>query len=212
MEGKPTGFVMQPLTQTDLVVSLSQMVKQKCPQVDLLVGIVEKNETKKVFEITVPLAAKLGQDLKDICCLFVHQSGSDKWRVLTTHGNVQILAAGKDFEVSICHNHQTPQETPILRQLTVLRNGLMSQSLGLPRVIDIPYSKIQGNVLLCGDFSIWNPISLLALREIFIVNGASSVVFVTPVIDSGRYRKLAQKGCNIVRLHPPEETQIGLIH
>ena len=36
--------------------------------------------------------------------------------------------------------------------------------------------------------------------------------FVTPVIESGRYRKLAQKGCNIVRLRPPEETQIGLVH
>ncbi len=177
MEGVKAGIVMKPLTLTDLVVPLSQMVEQKCPQVDLLVGVVGKNETKKVFEIIVTLAAKLGQNLKDICCLFAYQSGSDKWKVLTTHGNAQILAAGKDFEVNVCHNHQTPQETPILRQLIVLRNGLMSQSIGLFKTIDVPYSKIRGNVLLCGDFSIWNPVSLLALREIFIANGASNVVF-----------------------------------
>ncbi len=197
-------FLMKPLTLNDLTVPLSQIVRKKCPRIDLLLGVVDKNEINKFLEITMPLAAKLGYSLKDTCCVFLHQLGPNRWKVLSTHGNAQILAVGEDFEVSVCHNYQSPQETPILNQLFGMRNALLSQSLGLSRIIDIPYPKIRGNVLLCGDFSVWELSILLGLRKIFIANGAENVVFVTPVISSRRCQKLEKERCNIVRLHPLE--------
>ncbi|MBU4274511.1 hypothetical protein KKE19_01720 [Patescibacteria group bacterium] len=208
MDGKTTGFAMQPLTRTDLVGPLSRIVRKKCPQIDLLVGVVDKHKAGKFSEISASLAANLAHNLKDTCCVFLHQLSPSRWKVLTTHGNAKVFAIGEDFEIKICRDNQTPRETPILRQLINLRSKLISQSLGLSKQIDIPYPEIRGNVLLCGDFSLWDPISLLALREIFIANRASSVVFATPAISRDHYHKLVQKGCNIVCLRPSEEIKV----
>lgn len=204
MEGKTTGTVMQPLTQADLAGPLSRAVKEKHPRIDLVVAVVDKSKKQECLEIGIPLASHLGQDLKDVCCVFLHQIASDKWRILTTHGSAQVSVAGQHLEINICCNHQSPQETLVLRQLVNIRNELLSQSLGLDRIIEISYPEIQDNVLLCGDFSLWEPFGLLALRKIFTANGARSVVFATPVIGSRRCQRLEEEGCDIVRLHPPE--------
>ena len=200
MEGYSTGFKMPSLTQADLTVPLSRVVKEKHPSIDLLVGVVDKKEAGKFSEVGVPLAVNLGYDLRDACCIFLYQLALNKWEILTTHGNAEVLTIGNNFEVKVRYNYQTPQETPILRQLIYTRNKLLSQGAE-----DAPYPKIRGKILLCGDFAIWKPIVFLGLREIFIANGARDVIFATPVLESRNCRRLEKEGCNIIRLHPPEE-------
>lgn len=206
MEGLKDGaFRMKSLNLSDLVVSLSRVVRKLCPWIDLLICITQANEAPKSFELAVSLSAQLSCGLQDVCCFFDYQTSPDKWKVLTTHGSAEILSAGQGFEAGICHNHQSPRETLILRQLIDLRGKLLSGSLGLTKQIDIRYPTIKGHVLLCGDFSLWDTVGLLALHRIFMANGAQSTLFATPVIGRSHCHTLIQQGLKIARLHPPED-------
>jgi len=220
MEGVKNRTVMEPLTPTDLVVPLSQMVKKRYPDIDLLVAVVKEREPKKAFDIAVPLADNLGVDIGDVCCLSSRflppHPELKRRRILTTHGNADVEFSEESFEINIHEDHLPHCDKISCSQLTKLRNTTIHQlrdfSPTLTKRGDAAYPDICGNVVLCGDFSIWDITDLLALREIFIVDKANEVIFVTPVIRSGHHRTLTQEGCNVVCLRPLKERQIGLAH
>ena len=203
MEGNTT--TLKPMGLAELMIPLTHVVRRELQQVNLLVGVSRDLEAHKVSEITAPLAERIGHDSKDVCCVFPHQLGSDRWRVITTHGTAQMTASAGSFQIGTHLDHLTPSETHIFQKLSGARNQLLSGLLGLPASGDvIPYAKVRGKVLLCGDFSLWDPGVLLALRHLFIANGAQTVSFITPVMTRDKCTSLQDHGCRVFRVHPPE--------
>lgn len=196
------------LKTADLAGPLSSVVKQKCPQIDLLVAVVERKEAAQVLEMVTPLAENLGRSIEEVCCLSPHplspDLGSERWRILTTHGSVEVESFEGEFKVDIRKEHLSPQDNLSYRQLADFRTELIRRLSNSPKNGEAPYVKIGGNVLLCGDFSLWSVASLVGLQKIFFANGAGDVFFVTPTIRSTYCRELTKMGCQIIRLHPPE--------
>ena len=193
------------LELSNLMVPLSEIVSREFETVDLLVGVSRDSEGPKTSEITTLLAERVGHNSEDVCCVSPHRLGHSRWRVITTHGTVQITTSGNDLDIDVRQFHLTPPEVHILQELNGARSKLLAGLLGHPMLKGVvPYTKIHGNVLLCGDFSLWDPGTLLALRRLFIANGAENVAFVTPVIASCKWQKLRDYGCQVLRLHPPE--------
>lgn len=182
----------------ELVELLARAVQARQVSGGLLVGAFASHSGYQTFETVPALARYLGRAVDDICCLFPHQIGSEKWRLLTTHGHALVERQGSNFEINICYNG-TPSETIIVRHLLAVRNKLLSG-----KKEDVPYPQIQGTVLLCCDFLTVIPITFLGLQEIFKANGAKKVIFVTPTIPVRDYQLLSSSTCDIVRLHPPD--------
>lgn len=196
---------MTPLGLSDLMTPLSQIVRREFRNIDLLVGVSNDSGSQKFSAITAPLSQRVEHVAKDVCCVFPHQLSHDRWKVITTHGSARMTTVGENFEFGIHTDHLTPQETIISQRLSISRNELLAGLLGSSAPDDgIPYAKVHGNVLLCGDFLLWEPGILLALRHLFIANGAREIAFATPVIARAKCRKLQLNGCKVLRLHPPE--------
>jgi len=141
----------------------------------VLIGVVGPSADSAASQAIFSSPQARGETVNDVCCIDLRRKGPTLWRIFTTHASAKVDGG----EVNISQGSELPQDGLLISKLKKQRDALLAILTGTGGKEEFPYASIQGKmVVLLGDFSGLPEVLLLALKEIFLANGAKQVDFV----------------------------------